>query len=146
MQTILVYIAAAIQHFYGVHTYSLAVIGLLAFASGSQVVLSRAWACPEISTAMATAAWVDLLVDPKLLLRNNGKRNRRLAFLAALFLGALAGAYIHVKVGSAFVLLVSAIGKTIVCIMLFFNSADHGSREETKEKGDVEMAATQTGV
>src|SRR4051794_11807229 len=43
-----------------------AVIILLAFASGSEVVLSRLLAMTEISTAMVTAAWVDLLIDPHL--------------------------------------------------------------------------------
>lgn len=63
VQTLLVFGAAGVQFKYGVPTqgpYALAVLVLLAFASGSQVVQSRSLAMTEISTAMATAAWVDL--------------------------------------------------------------------------------------
>lgn len=63
IQTILVFGAAAVQFKYGVPQqgpYAQAVLVLLAFASGSQVVQSRSLAMTEISTAMATAAWVDL--------------------------------------------------------------------------------------
>lgn len=41
-------------------------LGLLAAACGSQIAAARAWGVPEISTAMATACWVDLLIDRRL--------------------------------------------------------------------------------
>ena len=67
-QTALVFAAAAIQYKFGVLEAGPSAVGavaLLAFASGSQVVQSRSLAMTEISTAMATAAWVDLMIDPK---------------------------------------------------------------------------------
>lgn len=63
VQTILVFGAATVQFIHGVQEegpYALATLCLLAFASGSQVVQSRSLDMREISTAMATAAWVDL--------------------------------------------------------------------------------------
>lgn len=55
-QTGLVFIAVALQYTHGVHlenANTVIVIGLLAFASGSQVVLSRSLAMTEISTAVS---------------------------------------------------------------------------------------------
>lgn len=75
----------------------------------------------EISTAMATAAWVDLLVDKEILGRVNRKRNRRVAFLVALVLGCAIGAGIYVRVGSAWALGVSAMGKAVVTGLFLFN-------------------------
>ncbi|EMR68308.1 putative duf1275 domain protein [Eutypa lata UCREL1] len=79
-QSCLVFAAAAVQYRVGIAAQgpaAIAVTGLLAFASGSQVVQSRALATTEISTAMATAAWVDLVVDPRMFAWNNRPRNRR---------------------------------------------------------------------
>ena len=83
---------------------------------------------------MATAAWVDLVIDPRLLAprTENRPRNRRLGFLAALAAGSLAGAAIArsaddaqgYPTGSAVALLVSAAGKLLVTVMYLFNSAD----------------------
>ncbi len=129
IQTCLVFASAAIQHVYGTEdrgTNALIIIALLAFASGSQVVQSRSMAMTEISTAMATAAWVDLVMDPKLFELKNRSRNRRLAFLIVLALGALLGAYIYKSAGSSVAIAVSGAGKFLVTIMYFFN----GSEEE----------------
>ncbi len=126
-QSVLVFIAAALQYKYGVeleapHTF--VIIGLLAFAAGSQVVQSRSLAMTEISTAMATAAWVDLMIDPNLLVLKNRPRTRRVAFLFTLVLGSLVGAFIYKTAGSAVALLVSAAGKFLVAVLYFFNEAE----------------------
>lgn len=134
IQTLLVFIAAAIQYAYGVDLQSertIIVIGLLAFAAGSQVVLSRALAITEISTAMATAAWVDLLVDPRLFSANNRPRNRRASFLAAIVAGAFFGAGIYRSLGSATAVLFSGIGKIVVTLMFLFNKAEKNQPNET---------------
>jgi uncharacterized membrane protein YoaK (UPF0700 family) len=145
-QTILILLASLLQFRYGVtltSTPDLIVIGLLAFASGSQVVQSRSLGMTEISTAMATAAWVDLVVDPCLFSvslkgRKRGKvsveggsgdgngektgkrmtngRNRRVLFLLALVIGGFIGAVLYRWAGSAVAILVSAIGKAVVCV------------------------------
>lgn len=127
IQSCLVFAAAAIQYTHGVElegAATLVVIGLLAFASGSQVVQSRSLAMTEISTAMATAAWVDLLIDPNLLSIKNRPRNRRAAFLASLFVGSLMGALIYRNAGSATAVAVSAAGKLLVTFMYLFNNAE----------------------
>ncbi|KAI1611566.1 hypothetical protein EDD36DRAFT_292403 [Exophiala viscosa] len=126
-QTGLVFIAVALQYTHGVHLespHTMIVIGLLAFASGSQVVLSRSLAMTEISTAMATAAWVDLLIDKNLLAVHNRPRTRRASFLAALVAGGFFGAYIYREVGSAFAILISAVGKLVVTFLFLFNGME----------------------
>lgn len=87
---------------------------------------------------MATAAWVDLLIDPRLVAVGGGRgrgeggkrgesnrpRNRRVAFLAVLVAGALVGAGIYRVAGSAVALFVSAGGKAVVTGMFWFNGAE----------------------
>lgn len=135
-QTAMVFAAAALQLRYGVRhsgPRDLLVIALLAFASGSQVVQSRSLRMTEISTAMATAAWVDLLIDPHLLAvrEKNRPRNRRLFFLVTLIVGSLAGAGIYKEAGSAVALFVSAGGKAVVTLMYFFNGAEKEKAERS---------------
>ncbi|KAK4252272.1 hypothetical protein C7999DRAFT_26996 [Corynascus novoguineensis] len=108
-------------------------IGLLACAAGSQVVQARALRVTEITTAMATAAWVDLVIDRELLARSNRGRNRRAGFLGALVLGTLAGAFVFRRVGSPAALAVSAAGKLLVTGMYLFNPADRPVKEESPE-------------
>ncbi|KAL2122877.1 hypothetical protein VTJ04DRAFT_3332 [Mycothermus thermophilus] len=112
-------------------------IGLLATAAGGQVVLSRALRMTEITTAMATAAWVDLLIDPALLAHpaRNRPRNRRLGFLVALLLGTLCGAFVFRRLGSPAALMVSAAGKALVTGMFLVNPAERG--KEVEREGRV---------
>ncbi|KAB5536433.1 hypothetical protein GE09DRAFT_1062688 [Coniochaeta sp. 2T2.1] len=128
LQACLVFAAAALQYTKGVElqgtALTLVTIGLLAFASGSQVVQSRSLQMTEISTAMATAAWVDLLIDPHLFALRNRGRNRRAAFLTTLFVGSLVGALIFRAVGSATAVVVSAAGKLLVSGMFMFNPSE----------------------
>ncbi|KAK3395959.1 hypothetical protein B0T20DRAFT_487585 [Sordaria brevicollis] len=111
-------------------------IALLASAAGSQVVLSRSLNMTEITTAMATAAWLDLVIDKNMFRspKKNRGRNRRVAFLVALALGSLVGAYIYRWVGSAVAVVVSGGGKAVVGGMFLF------SRGEKRRRvgGDVE--------
>ncbi|KAK4205359.1 hypothetical protein QBC40DRAFT_162942 [Triangularia verruculosa] len=138
IQTCLVFATAALQHTKGVEptgARTLLAIGFLATAAGSQVVVSRSLKMTEISTAMATAAWVDLVIDPDLMRMSNRGRNRRLAFLASLVLGTLVGAVIFKNVGSAVALFVSAGGKALVTGMWFM--AD-GEERKGREQGKGE--------
>lgn len=133
-QTAMVFAAAGVQRAYGArHRHGgaagvpdLVALGLLALASGSQVVQSRSLRMTEISTAMATAAWVDLLIDPHLFAARGGNRprDRRFFFLVALLAGSLAGAGIYRRAGSDVALLVSAGGKALVTVMYLFNESD----------------------
>jgi uncharacterized membrane protein YoaK (UPF0700 family) len=128
IQSCLVFAAAAIQYVHGTDLdgdTALYVIGLLAFASGSQVVQSRSLAMTEISTAMATAAWVDLLIDPNLFsIHRNRPRERRAAFLISLFVGSIVGVLIFRSAGSPTAVVVSASGKLLVTVMYLFNEAE----------------------
>lgn len=130
IQTAMVFAAAALQRRFGVHQTSvmdLVALGLLAFASGSQVVQSRSLRITEITTAMATAAWVDLLIDPHLFAvrQKNRSRNRRFFFLVALMGGSLVGAAIYKYAGSDVALFVSAGGKGLVTLLYLFNTSDN---------------------
>ncbi|KAK5400779.1 hypothetical protein LTR06_011271 [Exophiala xenobiotica] len=103
-------------------------IALLAFSSGAQVASMRPLRVQEITTAMATAAWVDLVVDPKLFAIHNHSRDRRALFLAALVAGSFAGAYAHLPIGSSNTLILSAVSKLLVTVTLLFN------REQAQEE------------
>jgi uncharacterized membrane protein YoaK (UPF0700 family) len=124
LQTILVLVASALQYKYGVQltsTTDLIVIALLAFSSGSQVVQSRSLSMTEIPTAMATAAWMDLMIDPHLFsgLKGNVGRNRRILFIFALVVGGFVGAAIYRFAGSAHCVMASAVGKAIAALGWF---------------------------
>ena len=137
IQSGLVFGAGAIQYQHGVQlqgSKALAVVGMLALASGSQVVQSRSLAMTEISTAMATAAWIDLLIDPKVLVIKNKSRTRRVAFLVALVLGAFVGAFIYRGAGSAAAITVSAAGKLLVTVMYAFAGCE---REKERNEGSA---------
>ncbi|KAK4691539.1 hypothetical protein P7C71_g5478, partial [Lecanoromycetidae sp. Uapishka_2] len=147
LQTILVFLAAALRQWVATDTAShtrFAVIALLAFASGAQVAMARTVNVPEITTAMVTSAYIDFLVDPKLLLRNNRPRNRRLFFVLALLTGSFAGAVAYKKVGAAFSLLLAGICKTGLCIMLLYNCAETGDAEERGAREAVPQAANRS--
>ncbi|EEA22442.1 hypothetical protein TMatcc_001290 [Talaromyces marneffei ATCC 18224] len=127
LQTMMVFCAAVMQFTLGGQSEgpaALGIISLLAFSSGSQVVLSRVLQIPEITTAMATAAWVDLMIDPKVWKIRNRPRNRRSFFLLSLFAGSLVGAAVYYKAGSPIALILSASVKAIVTVMLFFNPSE----------------------
>lgn len=83
--------------------------------------MARGLKITEITTAMATAAYVDIFIDEAIFQRQNRKRNRRMAFLVILFAGSFAGAFMYKAKGSAFALLISAVGKLIVAVSFVWN-------------------------
>ncbi|KAK4924676.1 hypothetical protein LTR66_016443 [Elasticomyces elasticus] len=124
MQTAMAFGAGVIQLVYGERETGPTALGaltLLAFSSGAQVASMRPLRIQEITTAMATAAWVDLVIDPDLLTMKNHPRNRRAWFLVALVAGSFAGGFSHKDLGSAYTLLIAAAGKALVLLGLFFN-------------------------
>ena len=126
--------AAAVQAVYGVQKSGPSALGamtLLAFSSGAQVASMRPLRIQEITTAMATAAWVDLVIDPKLLAIRNHPRDRRALFLAILVAGSFAGAFAHPVIGSSNTLIISAAGKLLVTISLLFNRSERQEQDST---------------
>ncbi|GAD99893.1 DUF1275 domain protein [Paecilomyces variotii No. 5] len=126
IQTLMVYAAVAIRY----HTplvregpVALTVIFLLAFSSGGQVAMGRGLKITEITTAMATAAYVDAVVDPRFLARKNRPRNRRVLFLIMLTGGCFVGAFAQKGVDSTFPITLCGIGKSIVTVAFLFNKS-----------------------
>lgn len=120
-QVLMVVGSAVIQYVHGAEKTGACARGalaLLAFASGSQVAGARAMRIPEITTAMATAAWVDLLIDEELFVKRNRSRNRRGLFLATLVVGSFVGAYTRKAIGSPNALIVSAAVKLVVVVAM----------------------------
>lgn len=123
-QTALVYGAAVVQYAMPLRPTgpsALGVIAMLAFSSGGQVAMSRGLKVGEITTAMATAAFVDVVVDPKVYKLHNRKRNRRVMFLVVLTAGCFAGAFAQRGVNSPFTIILSGIVKSTVQFLFFFN-------------------------
>ncbi|KAJ6095455.1 hypothetical protein N7486_006201 [Penicillium sp. IBT 16267x] len=124
LQTVMVYAAAAIQHSFTTYPNSpaaLVAIFLLAFSSGAQVALGRSLKITDITTAMATSAFIDVAVDPGLLKRKNRQRNRRVIFLLTLTAGCFVGAFSQKAVDSTLALFLCAICKTIVTFAFLLN-------------------------
>ncbi|KAG6035237.1 hypothetical protein E4U41_006160 [Claviceps citrina] len=131
IQSACVLAAAAVQYQHGIASRgpeALAVIGLLAFAAGSQVVQSRSFSMTEISTAMATAAWIDLMIDQNLFAKNNRPRARRVAFLLSLVIGSMVGAAIYREVGPPTALAVSGGGKLLVTMAYSFSPGEEPNK------------------
>lgn len=135
VQTCLVFGAAALQYQLGVSESKDAlgkvIISLLAFSSGVQVAMVRALKVTDITTAMATAAYVDIFIDPSVFGSwDNRPRNRRLFFLISLVAGSFAGAGSYKRMGSAFVLLISGVCKLAVTFLLLLNQRQEGGKKE----------------
>ena len=82
--------------------------------------MARSLEITEITTAIVTATWIDVLVDFNILETQNRPRNRRLLFLLSLFAGSFAGAFAYSLVGAAFALLISRVRKVLVMIAFLF--------------------------
>ncbi|EAW12355.1 YoaK family protein [Aspergillus clavatus NRRL 1] len=124
IQTVLVFVGLSLQYALPLRRdgpTALGVIACLAFSAGGQVAMSRSLKITEITTAMATAAYIDVVVDPNLLQLHNRLRNRRVLFLVMLTGGCFVGAFAERAVNSSFALLWCAVGKSIVTVSLMFN-------------------------
>jgi uncharacterized membrane protein YoaK (UPF0700 family) len=120
---------------------SMGVIVLLAFSAGGQVALARSLHMTEITTANATSAYVDMLIDQNLFQKYNTRRNRRMCFLVTLIAGSFCGGFAYQKFGSSETLFMSSVGKGFVTLMLLFNKGgvfNSGSidQEEDDSKSD----------
>lgn len=129
-QILLVILAAILQYNFSSATsfktsVGLLTLALIAFASGLQVAMVRAMKISDITTATATAAYIDIFIDPKLLtgLTKNRGRNRRAGFLAMLITGSFIGAAGARYVSSAFALLLSIFAKVAAALLFLWTPA-----------------------
>lgn len=113
---------------------ALGVLTLLAFASGGQVAVARKVNVPEITTAMVTSAYIDLIIDSRLTSRENRPRNRRFFFICMLLLGSFIGAIADRFYSPALALLVSAICKLIITIAFVANATKSNAISAGKDK------------
>lgn len=130
LQTVMVFAAATLMNTVNIDLNNpfgpsvWGVLALLAFSGGGQVAMARGVRVPEISTANATLAYVDFLVDPNLYAKHNRSRNRRIAFLFMLALGCFVGAYAREKSTSAITLMIAGLVKLIVTVAFAFNKSE----------------------
>ncbi|KAL5044387.1 hypothetical protein BDW71DRAFT_209393 [Aspergillus fruticulosus] len=88
-------------------------IVLLSLQSAGQIVASRALGFNEIPTVVITSLLCDLMSDPKLFLRHNEKRNRRVLAFTLTLVGAIAGGWITKASGDIYAALWVAAGLKI---------------------------------
>lgn len=69
-------------------------IALLSFQSAGQIVGSRAVNLSELPTVVLTSMLHDIFTDPKLVAKDNVKRNRRVLAFFAILIGAICGGFI----------------------------------------------------
>jgi len=140
LQTIMLVGVALIQYMHGVQERGLwtrIALALLAGQSGSQIAAARAWNIPEITTAMATAAWVDLARDDKLWALRNRPRDRRILFFLLLVAGCMMGAFLRPLIGPANSIVLSiAVKAWVHFAMLFAKVDDADAGADTDQDGD----------
>ncbi|KAL8759774.1 MAG: hypothetical protein Q9199_000498 [Rusavskia elegans] len=69
-------------------------IALLSFQSAGQIVGSRALNLSEIPTVVLTSMLHDIFADPRIVAKDNVKRNRRVLAFFAILIGAICGGFI----------------------------------------------------
>jgi uncharacterized membrane protein YoaK (UPF0700 family) len=123
IQTLLVFVAAALRCFtqyQSVGPKAWPIIAILAFSSGGQVALARTIDIPEITTAMVTSAYIDILADENILAPFNRSRNRRAIFIVCLLAGSFLGAVITKLSNAGLAFLLSAIVKMVATTLFIF--------------------------
>jgi len=124
-QTALVAVATALRWRYPTTDGTpgaLGVLALLAFASGGQIAVARKVNVPEITTAMVTSAYIDLLIDSRLFNQGNRPRDRRFFFICMLLLGSFIGATADRFYNSALALLLCAVCKLATTVAFLTNA------------------------
>lgn len=137
VQTLLVIGAAIVQYVHVIKQTGLwayVAIGLLASSAGSQISAARAWNVPEITTAMATAAWVDMAKDEKVWHYKNSSRNLRVAFFVALLVGCALGGISVKSIGACSTLVISAALKALVHLLMLI-ARDEGEGDDLDSEG-----------
>lgn len=111
----------------------LGLITVLSFGYGAQATTARGLKVPEIPTVVITSAMVDLFGDKNLFKRENRPRNRRIAFIICLFMGAFIGGWIHNRVNGALTNCIAGTVKIISAFCIFFfESKESAALAETR--------------
>lgn len=69
-------------------------LGFLAFQFGGQIVTSRLLAFNEVPTVVLTSVYCDIASDPKVLQKDNVKRNRRVGAVISVLIGGIVGGWL----------------------------------------------------
>ncbi|KAN0119285.1 Protein of unknown function (DUF1275) domain containing protein [Hyaloscypha variabilis] len=105
------------ENSYDVNLLELLPLGFLAFQSGGQIVTSRLLGFNEVPTTVLTSVYCDLASDPKILARDNVKRNRRAGAALAILIGGIAGGWIsRSKAGMSVSLWIAAAIKFTIAV------------------------------
>lgn len=80
-------------------------IVLLSFQAAGQIVTSRALGFNEVPTVVITSLLCDLMSDPKLFVKHNVKRNRRIVGFTLTLVGAIAAGWITKASGNIYAVL-----------------------------------------
>ena len=95
-----------------------AVIGLLAFGMGVRNSVIRRIAVPDVTTTVLTMTLTGLAADSSLAGGDNARAGRRVAAVAAMFVGALAGAWLLLHHGAGVPLAVGAAASLLTALAL----------------------------
>lgn len=109
--------SAALAGFFGTDTtVAYGIIAVLALSMGLQNAVVRTLGVPDITTTVITQTLTGLAMDSTLAGGNNVRWRRRVASVVVMFLGALIGALLIFRFGSASALLAAALTLTIVSV------------------------------
>jgi len=105
-------------------------LALLALQSAGQIIVSRILGYGEVTSVVLTSAYCDLLFDQKVLtapLRENVKRNRRVASMVMMLTGAIAGGFLTRDDNIASALWIAGVIKVLIAITWMFWKGKEGS-------------------
>ncbi|KAK9327129.1 hypothetical protein V1520DRAFT_349653 [Lipomyces starkeyi] len=122
-QSLLVVVAVILtstMRFDASDTKTLGLLVPLAMSYGAQAATSRGLGITEIPTVNITGAMIDLFLDKSVFKLANRPRNRRAAFILALFAGASIGGLTARKVNCQVALAVAAAVKLVAAIEILF--------------------------
>lgn len=109
------------------HWHVLLPLGLVAFQSAGQAVISRALNYSALTSVVLTSIYCDLFMDAKLFasFTDNADRNRRVAAPLLLLIGAIfGGVWAHTEIGIIGALWTAAVLKFVVMVAWFLWAAE----------------------
>jgi len=105
-------------------------LALLALQSAGQIIVSRMLGYGELTSVVLTSAYCDLLFDQEVLtapLKENVKRNRRVASMVMMLAGAISGGFLTRDDNIALALWIAGAMKMMITITWMFWKSKEGS-------------------